>query len=103
MKLDELYLTAKLAKLDLDEKEAEKLSIEVGRMLEYFSVMEKVDVTGLDVTVQTHLQENITRADIVSSIDVTDKIIDKKVYELYGLTEDEVRIIEEGIKENDVK
>jgi len=75
MKLDELYLTARLAKLDLDEREAEKLSIEVGRMLEYFSVMEKVDVTGLDATVQTHLQENITRADIVSSIDVTEKII----------------------------
>ncbi len=75
MKLDELYLTARLAKLGLDEKEAEKLSIEVGRMLEYFSVMEKVDVTGFDATVQTHLQENITRSDVVSSIDVTEKMI----------------------------
>jgi aspartyl-tRNA(Asn)/glutamyl-tRNA(Gln) amidotransferase subunit C len=75
MNLDELYLTAKLAKLDLGEKEAEKLAIEVSRMLEYFSVMEKVSVEGLDATVQTLGQENITRADIVSSIDVTEKLI----------------------------
>ena len=75
MNLDELYLTAKLAKLDLGEKEAEKLAVEVSRMLEYFSVMEKVDVTGLDATVQTLGQENITRSDIVSSIDVTEKLI----------------------------
>ena len=75
MKLDELYLTAKLAKLDLGEKEAEKLAIEVSRMLEYFSVMEKVSVEGLDATVQTLGRENITRADIVSSVDVTEKLI----------------------------
>lgn len=75
MNLDELYLTARLAKLDLGEKEAEKLAVEVSRMLEYFSVMEKVSVEGLDATVQTLGQENITRADIVSSVDVTDKLI----------------------------
>lgn len=75
MNLDELYLTAKLAKLDLGEKEAENLALEVSRMLEYFSVMEKVDVTGLDSTVQTLGQENITRPDIVSSVDVTEKLI----------------------------
>ena len=75
MNLDELYLTAKLAKLDLGEKEAEKLAVEVSRMLEYFSVMEKVDVTGLDATVQTLMKENITRSDVVSSIDVTEKLI----------------------------
>ena len=75
MKLDELYLTAKLAKLDLDEKEAKKLAVEVSRMLEYFSVMEKVDVTGLEATVQTLEQENITRSDVVSAIDVADKMI----------------------------
>ena len=75
MNLDELYLTAKLAKLDLGEKEVEKLGVEVSRMLEYFSVMEKVDVSGLNATVQTHRQENITRSDIVSSVDVTEKLI----------------------------
>ena len=75
MKLDELYVTAKLAKLDLGEKEAEKLAVEVSRMLEYFSVMEKVDVSGLEATVQTLGRENITRPDIVSSMDVTGKLL----------------------------
>ena len=75
MKLDELYVTARLAKLDLVEKEAEKLAEEVSRMLEYFSVMEKVDVADLEATVQTLGRANRTREDLVSSEDVTDKIL----------------------------
>ncbi len=75
MKLDELYVTAKLAKLDLGENEAEKLAVEVSRMLEYFSVMEKVDVDGLEATVQTLGRENRTRSDVVSSVDVTEKML----------------------------
>ena len=75
MKLDELYVTAKLAKLDLGENEAEKLAVEVSRMLEYFSVMEKVDVDGLEATVQTLGGENRTRSDVVSSVDVTEKML----------------------------
>jgi aspartyl-tRNA(Asn)/glutamyl-tRNA(Gln) amidotransferase subunit C len=75
MKLDELYITARLAKLNLGEKEAEKLAKEVNRMLEYFSVMEKVDVSGLEATVQTLGRKNRTRVDIVSSRDVTEKMM----------------------------
>jgi len=75
MKLDELYVTAKLAKLDLNEGEAEKLAVEVSRMLEYFSVMEKVDVAGLEATVQTLGMENRIRKDVVLSEDVIDKML----------------------------
>ena len=75
MKLDELYVTAKLAMLDLGEDEAKKLAVEVSRMLEYFSVMEKVDVAGLEATVQTLGRENVTRPDVVSSGDLTDKLL----------------------------
>ncbi len=75
MNLDELYITAKLAKLDLGEKEAEKLAEEVSRMLEYFSVMEKVDVAGLEATVQTLGRVNRTRNDLVYSVDVTEKML----------------------------
>ncbi len=76
MKLDELYVTAKLAKLDLNEGEAEKLAVEVSRMLEYFSVMEKVDVEGLEATVQTLSRENVCRPDVVTSRDVSAKMLD---------------------------
>ena len=31
-------------------------------------------------------------------IDATDKQIDRLVYELYGLTKEEIRIVEEGTK-----
>ena len=31
-------------------------------------------------------------------IDATDKQIDQLVYELYGLTDDEIRIVEEGTR-----
>lgn len=75
MELDELYLTAKLAKLDLGKKEAEILGHEVSRMLEYFSVMEMVSVDGLNATVQPLGQENVTRPDSVSYVNVTEKII----------------------------
>jgi len=34
----------------------------------------------------------------VSGIDATDRQIDQLVYELYGLTEDEIRIVEEGAR-----
>ena len=34
---------------------------------------------------------------IQRQIDATDKQIDKLVYELYGLTEDEIKIIEDSI------
>ena len=76
MKLDKLYITAKLAKLDLNEGEAEKLAVEVSRMLEYFSIMEKVDVEGLEATVQTLSGENVCRPDLVTSMDVSAKMLD---------------------------
>ncbi len=65
MDLKELYITAELAKLDLSEEEALKLSKEVSRMLEYFSMMMKVDVEGLDPTSYILQKENRTREDSI--------------------------------------
>ena len=39
-----------------------------------------------------------TKEQIQRQIDSTDKQIDKLVYELYGLTEDEIKIVEEATK-----
>ncbi len=36
-------------------------------------------------------------------IDPTDRQIDRLVYELYGLTDDEIRIVEEGTKDERAK
>ena len=43
-------------------------------------------------------EEKKTEAQILKSeIDKTDKEIDQMVYELYGLTEDEIKIVEESV------
>ncbi len=65
MDLKELYTTAELAKFALSEEEAEKLSKEVSRMLEYFSMMMKVDISGLDPTSYILQKENRTRDDSI--------------------------------------
>ncbi len=67
MDLKELYITAELAKLALSKEEALKLSEEVSRMLEYFSMMMKVDVTDLDPTSYILQKENRTREDSLST------------------------------------
>jgi len=59
----ELFQTASLARLELDEAEAEKLSQEVSRMLEYFSLMEKVDVSNLQPTTHALMKNNRLRKD----------------------------------------
>jgi hypothetical protein len=39
-----------------------------------------------------------TRAQLVRRIEATDQQIDRLVYELYGLTEEEIGIVEEAAK-----
>ncbi|NJO88482.1 MAG: hypothetical protein HC831_05585 [Chloroflexia bacterium] len=43
-------------------------------------------------------QQSKAAQNIKSEIDKTDKEIDQMVYELYGLSEEEIRIVEESIK-----
>ena len=42
------------------------------------------------------LQESKKALDIKHQIDTTDKEIDQMVYQLYGLTEEEIKIVEEN-------
>lgn len=60
----ELYQTASLARLELDEAEAERLSQEVSQMLEYFALMEKVDVSSLEPTTHALMKNNRLREDV---------------------------------------
>lgn len=69
MDIKELYITASLAKLELNKAEAEKLAGEVSRMLEYFSSMEKIDITSLEPTNYVLQKENRTRHDSESAPD----------------------------------
>jgi hypothetical protein len=42
------------------------------------------------------MQESKKALEIQSQIDVTDKAIDKMVYDLYGLTSEEIEIVEKS-------
>ncbi|MFA6101380.1 MAG: hypothetical protein WCV67_00930 [Victivallaceae bacterium] len=41
------------------------------------------------------VQESKRAQELKATIDATDKAIDQMVYELYGLTEEEIKIVEE--------
>ena len=76
MQKDELYITASLARLELTEKEAETLSQAVSQMREYFSMMEKIDVTGLEPTTHVSIGENRVRKDEVIESTLAETMIE---------------------------
>ncbi|MBO7516211.1 MAG: Asp-tRNA(Asn)/Glu-tRNA(Gln) amidotransferase subunit GatC, partial [Spirochaetia bacterium] len=76
MQKDELYITASLARLELTEKEADTLSQAVSQMIEYFSMMEKIDVTGLEPTTHVSIGENRVRKDEVIESTLAETMIE---------------------------
>ena len=73
---EELLVTASLARLELDETEAEKLNQAITQMIEYFSLMEKLDVDNLPPTTHISAKENRTREDVTAEISIADKLIE---------------------------
>ena len=63
MEKNDLFITASLARLELEEDEAQKLGTEVSRMLTYFEKMSEVDVEGLEPTTHALQKENRLRED----------------------------------------
>jgi len=79
MHKEELFVTASLARLELDDAEAEKLNQAVTQMIEYFSLMDKIDVDNLPPTTHAAVKANRTRGDIPSDISIAEKTADKMV------------------------
>ena len=76
MDRNELIVTAELAQLALEAREMEKLTAAVTQMLEYFSLMDSIDVSGLEPTTHALLKHNRLREDKVSGKDISDSILD---------------------------
>ncbi|MCQ2604028.1 MAG: Asp-tRNA(Asn)/Glu-tRNA(Gln) amidotransferase subunit GatC [Spirochaetia bacterium] len=76
MEKEELYKTASLARLELTEKEADDLSQAVSQMIEYFSMMEKIDVTGLEPTTHVSAGKNRVRKDEIVESSLADRMIE---------------------------
>lgn len=73
----ELRATADLAELELDEEQAAALSRGIQQMLEYFTIMDEIDVEALEPTTHALLRQNRTRSDRVSSPDCADELLER--------------------------
>lgn len=75
MQKEELYKTASLARLELSDEEAEKLSGAVSQMIEYFSLMEKIDVSDIPPTTHVSGGGNRVREDKIEESSLADVMI----------------------------
>ncbi len=71
----ELDLTAELANLELSAEERAAFENEVGRMLEYFELMNGIDVEGVEATTHVGVRGNRTRQDNPRNMDVSEGIL----------------------------
>lgn len=76
METKELERTAALARLSLSDAEALQLSDEVGRLLDYVSRMQEIDIEGLQATTHTLSQESNLRNDEVHGENRADSLLD---------------------------
>ena len=74
----ELEVTALLALLELSDEEREGLEQAVGQLLEHFSIMDSLDVTGLEPTTHALQDVNRVRPDIAREDDgAADQILEQ--------------------------
>ncbi len=72
---EEVLNVAKLARLELDESLADKLSIQVGSILEYIETLNTIDTTGVPPTTHAISLTNAFREDVVKEQSGTEKAI----------------------------
>ena len=66
MDIEELKTTASLAMVELHDDEVAQLSDSVTDMLNYFSIMQKADITGLEPTTHALAEYSTVREDIAN-------------------------------------
>ncbi len=76
MEKSELELTADLAHIDLKEAEYETLGRAVEQMIEYFSRMNEVDVSGLEPTTHALILRNRLRPDLPAEDNLADTLLE---------------------------
>ncbi len=76
METSELELTADLAHIDLKHEEYEALGRAVEQMIEYFSRMNEVDVSGLEPTTHALILRNRLRPDVPGQKNASDPLLE---------------------------
>ncbi len=66
---------AKLARLELDPQEEERLTQELGAILGYVEKLAEVDVTGVEPTAQAIPVANVLRADVLHECLTRDEVL----------------------------
>ncbi len=61
---DDVDHVAELARLGLDEAERERLQVELGKILEYMQVLQRVDTSAIPPTAQVIPLRNVMRPDV---------------------------------------
>ncbi len=64
---EEVINIAKLARLELTEKEIEKMQKDLGSILDYIDQLNKVDVSSVELESKDVISENFLREDVVIS------------------------------------
>ena len=67
MDIEELKTTASLAMVELHDDEVARLSDSVSDMLNYFSLMQKADISGLEPTTHALAEYSTVREDAASN------------------------------------
>jgi len=73
---------AELAKLHLDEKEKDELTVEISKIMAYFDKLKRLDISGIEATeylnilnINGPLSEKDLRADVVSESYEREKLL----------------------------
>ncbi|MFH1565279.1 MAG: Asp-tRNA(Asn)/Glu-tRNA(Gln) amidotransferase subunit GatC [bacterium] len=66
---------AKLARLELNEQEIEKFSVQLSSILDYFDQLKEVDTDNIEPTSQVMGLKNMTRDDLVDQVEIREELI----------------------------
>jgi aspartyl-tRNA(Asn)/glutamyl-tRNA(Gln) amidotransferase subunit C len=66
--VEEVRHVARLARLDFDPTELEKLTVELRGILDHFAKLEEVDVSGVEPAFRVLRRDNVTRPDAVGEM-----------------------------------
>ena len=81
---EDIMKLARLARLQLTDEEVVKYQKELSAILDYVTVLDSVDTTGIDPTYQVTGLTNVTRDDVIIDYGMTPKELLKNVPQKHG-------------------
>jgi len=73
---DEVRHIAKLAKINLSDKEIKKFAGELSKILDYFAILQKVKTDKVEETSQVTGTTNVSRLDEIEMSEIEDELLE---------------------------